>query len=138
MLFLVKLLEHIILKKGTHIVQVIKMQNFLGFLVANADGATDAAMQAGGIGAMISSFLPLIIMIAIFYFMLIRPQQKREKQFRAMLAALKVGDQILTNSGIEGRIVSVKEDDIVIETGADRIKLTFKKWAVKEVTTQQA
>ena len=114
------------------------MQNIFGFLVAHADAATDAAAQMGGIGAAISSFLPLIIMIVIFYFMLIRPQQKREKQFRAMLAALKAGDQVLLNCGIEGKIISVKEDDIVIETGADRVKLTFRKWAVKEVITQQA
>jgi len=137
MLFLVKLLEYMIKVRNTKERNEINMQTFFGFLVAHAEGTPDPT-QMGGVGAMISSFLPLIIMIVIFYFMLIRPQQKREKQFRAMLAALKVGDQILTNSGIEGRIVSVKEDDIVIETGADRVKLTFRKWAVKEVLTQQA
>ena len=116
------------------------MQTFYG-LIAFAEGEAAAsadAAQAGGAAALVSSFLPLILMIAIFYFMLIRPQQKKEKQFRAMLAALKTGDKIITNSGIEGKIISVKDDEVVIETGADRIKLTFKKWAIKEVTTVEA
>ena len=113
------------------------MQNIFGFLVAHAEGTAGAAAP-GGMEALITSVAPLVIMIVIFYFMLIRPQQKREKKFREMLAALKVGDQVLTSMGIEGRIISVKENDIVIETGSDRVKLTFRKWAVKEVITQQA
>lgn len=111
------------------------MQNFYG-LIAFAEG--EVQQQSGGLGAMISSFMPLILMIVLFYFMLIRPQQKKEKAFRAMLAALKAGDKIVTSSGIEGKILSVKDDEVVIETGADRVKLTFKKWAVKEVLTAQA
>lgn len=117
------------------------MQKFYGLITAFAEGeqaAEEAANQGGGAVAMISSFLPLIIMIAIFYFMLIRPQQKKEKQFREMLAALKTGDKIITSSGIEGKIISVKDDEVVVETGADRIKLTFKKWAIKEVITLEA
>ena len=114
---------------------VIKMQNFYGFLVAFAEGEVP---QGGGVAALVSSFMPLILMIVIFYFMLIRPQQKKEKQFRAMLAALKTGDKIITNAGIEGKIITVKDDEVVIETGADRVKLTFKKWAIKEVTTIEA
>lgn len=115
------------------------MQNFYGFLIAFAEGEEAAASgQAGGAAALISSFLPLVLMIAVFYFLLIRPQQKQEKKFRSMLAALKTGDKIITNSGIEGKIISVKDDEVVIETGADRIKLTFKKWAIKEVVTIEA
>ena len=55
-----------------------------------------------------------------------------------MLAALQVGDNVIMSSGIEGKIITVKEDSVTIETGADRVKLTFKKWAIKEVTTQKA
>ena len=115
------------------------MQNFYA-LVAFAEGeaGTGNPEAVGGIGALISSFMPLILMIVIFYFMLIRPQQKREKQFRAMLASLQSGDTVITNSGIEGKIVSVKDEEVVIETGADRIKLTFKKWAIKEVVKMEA
>lgn len=114
------------------------MQNFYA-LVAFAEGQAAGTPGAeGGIGALIGSFMPLILMIVIFYFLLIRPQQKREKQFRAMLASLQTGDTVITNSGIEGRIVTVKDEEVVIETGADRIKLTFKKWAIKEVVKMEA
>ena len=116
------------------------MQNFYA-LIALAEGEAASAAQngeVGGVAAMISSFLPLILMIAIFYFLLWRPQQKKEKQFRAMLASLQTGDKIITNSGIEGKVIAVKDEDVVIETGADRIKLTFKKWAVKEVVKIEA
>ena len=88
-----------------------------------------------GIVQMLISILPMIL---IFYFLLIRPQKKQEKKFREMLAALQVGDNVVMSSGIEGKIVTVKEESVTIETGADRVKLTFKKWAIKEVTTQKA
>ena len=110
--------------------------DFLFGLTAYAEPAAPA--PADTTAAMISSFLPLILMILIFYFLLIRPQKKKEKQFREMLAALAVGDTVILTCGIEGRVFTVKEDDITIETGADRTKLTFKKWAVKEVTTVKA
>ena len=108
------------------------------FLTAFAEPAAQGAQapgMAGGLASMVISILPMIL---IFYFLLIRPQKKQEKKFREMLAALQVGDSIVTSSGIEGRIINVKEDSVTIETGADRVKLTFKKWAIKEVTTQKA
>lgn len=111
---------------------------FLLGLTAYAEPATQQATSGDTTMAMVSSFLPLVLMILIFYFLLIRPQKKRDKQFREMLAALAVGDSVILTCGIEGKILSVKEDDITIETGADRTKLTFKKWAVKEVTTVKA
>lgn len=111
------------------------MQNLFA-TIAFAEGEATQA-QAGGAGALISSFFPLILMIAIFYFLLWRPQQKKEKKFREMLAALQTGDKIITSSGIEGKVISVKDEDVVIETGADRLKLTFKKWAIKDVLTKQ-
>ena len=111
------------------------MQN-LFLLTAYAEG--EAAVPANSTAALVSSFFPLILMIVVFYFLIIRPQKKRDKQFREMLAAIQVGDNVVMSSGIEGRVITVKEDSITIETGADRVKLTYKKWAVKEVTTQKA
>lgn len=111
---------------------------FLFGLTAYAEPATQQASTGDTTMAMVSSFLPLVLMILIFYFLLIRPQKKRDKQFKEMLAALAVGDSVILTCGIEGKVLSVKEDDITIETGADRTKLTFKKWAVKEVTTVKA
>ncbi len=76
--------------------------------VAHAMG-TAGAGQAGGADALMQ-FVPLIAMLAIFYFLLIRPQQKRAKQHKAMLEALKKGDQVLTTGGLVGRVVDIDGD----------------------------
>ncbi len=77
---------------------------------------TDMAQQ-GGVAALISSFLPLILLIVLFYFMLIRPQRKRDKEMKAMLEALKVGDKVTTIGGICGKISKIKDNFVFIETG---------------------
>lgn len=81
----------------------------------------------------LSSFLPLILVFIMFYFMLIRPQKKREKETQMMRKNLEVGDEIVTVGGIIGTIVSVKEDQdyLVIETSADRNKVRITRWAVQ-------
>ncbi|SNX52656.1 preprotein translocase subunit YajC [Thermoanaerobacterium sp. RBIITD] len=75
----------------------------------------------------------IVVMIAIFYFLLILPQQKRDKKERAMIEALKPGDEILTKSGIYGKILNIKDESITIEVGADRVKLKIAKWSVGKV-----
>ncbi|QSZ26730.1 preprotein translocase subunit YajC [Aceticella autotrophica] len=75
----------------------------------------------------------IIIFMAIFYFLLIMPQQRREKKERAMLDALKPGDEILTKSGIYGKILNIKDDVMTIEVGADKVKLKMAKWSVANV-----
>ena len=75
----------------------------------------------------------IVLTFALFYFILIRPQKKREKEEKAMLNALKVGDTVITIGGITGKIVSIKDDLLVIETGADRVKLNFQRWAIRSV-----
>ena len=73
----------------------------------------------------------------LFYFLLIMPQKKREKKDRILRNSLEAGDHIVAIGGIVGKILTVKEDEITIETGADRTKLTLKKWCVqsKEAST---
>ncbi|MGO1368061.1 MAG: preprotein translocase subunit YajC [Senegalia sp. (in: firmicutes)] len=71
-----------------------------------------------------------IALLAIFYFLLIRPQQKKDKKVREMRSNLQVGDHIVTIGGIVGIIRKIKEDDITIEVGADKVKFDIKKWAV--------
>lgn len=78
----------------------------------------------------------LVAMIAIFYFLLIRPENKKKKAVNEMRASLKVGDVITTIGGIVGTICAVKEETIVIETGADRVRVEFTKWAVSSKGTQ--
>ena len=76
------------------------------------------------------SLIMIVAMMAILYFLMIRPENKRKKQAQAMRDSLTVGDEITTIGGIIGTICAVKENTIVIETGADRVRIEFTKWAV--------
>lgn len=78
-----------------------------------------------------SMILLMVAMFAIMYFVMIRPQKKRQKEEEAMRNAVDAGDEITTIGGIVGRVVTVKEESLIIETGADRNKLQIKKWAVQ-------
>ena len=83
--------------------------------------------QALGMGSML---LPLVAMLVVMYFLIVRPENKRKKEAEAMRNSLKKGDQITTIGGITGKIVHVTDDNIVIETGDDRVRLELTKWAV--------
>ena len=84
----------------------------------------------------ISTVLMFAVMIGIFYFLLFRPENKKKKAMAQMRESLSVGDQITTIGGIVGIICAVKEDTIVIETSADRVRVEFAKWAVSTKGTQ--
>ncbi len=86
--------------------------------------------DASGGASLLSMILPFVLLIAIFYFMLIRPENKKKKAMDKMRSELAVGDIITTIGGIVGTICAVKEETIVIETGADRVRVEFTKWAV--------
>lgn len=92
-----------------------------------ADAASDATTAGGG---MMTTVIMLVLMIAIFYFMMIRPENKRKKEAEQMRSAMKVGDKVTTIGGIVGKVVDVKEDKFVIETGADQVRIEFAKWAL--------
>ena len=92
------------------------------------------AGTSGGAG-MGSSIIMLVAMLAIFYFMLIRPENKRKKEAEEMRAAVKTGDKITTIGGISGTVVNVKDSKIVIETGADQVRIELEKWAVSSNET---
>ena len=87
-------------------------------------------------GSMLPSLIMIVVMVAVFYFILIRPENKRKKQAEEMRNSLKVGDDITTIGGITGTICAVKDKTIVIETGADRVRIEFAKWAVSSKGTQ--
>ena len=78
----------------------------------------------------LGTLIPLVAMIAVFYFLLIRPQQKRDKATKELRNNIEVGDKITTIGGITGTVLNIKDDNITIETGADRTKITFLRWAV--------
>ena len=81
-------------------------------------------------GGMLTMFLPLVFVFAIMYFVMIRPENKRKKEAEQMRSSVKNGDMITTIGGIVGKVVDVKEDKFVIETGADRVRIEFCKWAL--------
>ena len=82
------------------------------------------------------SIIMIVAMIAIMYFLLIRPENKRKKEAANMRASLSVGDEITTIGGIVGTICAVKENTLVVETGADRVRIEFTKWAVSSKNVQ--
>ena len=92
-------------------------------------------LTAATTGGMASPLIMMVLMFAIFYFMLIRPENKRKKEAEAMRSALKVGDKITTIGGIVGKVVDVKEDKFVIETGADQVRIELAKWALSSNET---
>ena len=91
-------------------------------------------MQAAGGGSSLPMLLPLLL-IPVLYLVMIRPQQKRQKQWQGMLAAIKAGDRVTTAGGIRGIILSIKDDGIVIKVAPDGIKMEVAKNAIASVTT---
>ena len=85
-----------------------------------------------------SSLIMLVVLIAVFYFILIRPENKRKKKAQEMRDSLKKGDTITTIGGIVGKIVMVKPDTIVIETSDDRVRMELTKWAVSTTGVQSS
>ena len=101
-------------------------------------GAAEAAAQAeeaaapGG-GDIVGLILPMVLMFAVFYFLLIRPQRKKDKKAKDMLSKLTVGDRICTIGGIYGTITAIKDDTIELSVGKDNVKLIFARWAIRNV-----
>ena len=84
-------------------------------------------------GALVSSIVPFALVIALMYFMIIRPQKKKDKKMEELRSSIEIGDTVTTIGGIVGLVVAIKEDTIVLETGTDRSKIRFKRWAISEV-----
>jgi preprotein translocase subunit YajC len=93
-----------------------------------------AAPAGGGSGI---TMLPLLLLIPLMYFVMIRPQQKRQKQWQQMLSSIKTGDKVTTAGGIRGIILSIKDDAIIIRVAPDNLKIEVAKSAIASVTTQE-
>ncbi len=104
-------------------------------IVAYAEPGTSAQASQGGILGML---VPFVLIFAVMYFLMIRPQKKKDKLKQEMLSQLIVGDKILTIGGIHGKIVSVKDDILILETGGasanEKSYIKVSRWAVGEVT----
>lgn len=100
---------------------------------ATAAAGTDATAAAAQDGGLLTLVLPMVLMFAVFYFLLIRPQRKKDKKVKDMLSALKVGDRISTIGGIYGTITALKDDSIELTVGKDNVKLIMARWAIRQV-----
>lgn len=110
----------------------------LGISVALAeDGAVVAAEETASTGAtvaaLITSLLPMVLIFVVFYFFLIRPQRKKDKQVKQMLDNLKVTDRICTIGGIYGTITNIKDDTITLSVGNQNMTMVVARWAIRSV-----
>ncbi|MGH9562240.1 MAG: preprotein translocase subunit YajC [Terracidiphilus sp.] len=95
--------------------------------------AAPAQGMGGGLGLMV----PILLFIPLMYLLMIRPQQKRQKQWQQMLANIKSGDRVTTAGGIRGIIISLKDDSVIIRVAPDNLKLEVAKSAIASVTTDE-
>lgn len=98
--------------------------------------ATDAAAATAtaGVGEMLGMILPLVLMFVVFYFLLIRPQKKKDKKVKEMLAALKNGDRVCTIGGIYGTITNIRDENtITLAVGPQDVPVMFARWAIRNV-----
>ena len=109
--------------------------NFISLMSMMGGTATGAAGAAGGQQSSMSMIIMRAALFGIMYFVMIRPQKKKQKEEQNMRDSIQVGDEITTIGGIMGRVVTVKEDSLIIETGADRNKMKITKWAVSTNNT---
>jgi len=94
-------------------------------------------LMAAAIPPLVGTALPFVLMIAVFYFLLIRPNQKKQQQWQQMLGNLKAGDKVTTTGGIRGTIISVKDDAFQLRIPPDNIKMEVVKSAIASVTTPE-
>ena len=102
---------------------------------AAPEAASSAAQAQAPAGGGLFTLIYLAAMILIFYFLLIRPQKKRQRQMADMIDSLQISDEVVTAGGIIGKIQSIKEDSVVIETGADKTKIRIEKNSISRVLT---
>ena len=104
--------------------------NFISLLAQSTQSGATAQQ-----GNPMSMIIMMVALFAIMYFVMIRPQKKKQKEEQTMRDSVQVGDEITTIGGIVGRVVTVKEDSLIIETGADRNKMKIMRWAVSTNNT---
>ena len=112
------------------------MNAYLNFIrLTTETTGTDTTTNGNPLSGLLA-FAPMILIVLVMYFLMIRPQQKKQKEEQKMRANLRVGDELTTIGGIKGRVVSIKDDTVTIETSNDRTKIVFEKAAVGTVHTK--
>ena len=106
-------------------------------IVMGMPGGLALWLQSSGGGMGLLGLAPLLFIFAIFYFLLILPQQRRQKKWQAMLGELKTGDKIVTSGGIKGTIISLKDDALTVRVPPDNLKLEITRASVVSVATAE-
>ena len=106
------------------------MFNNVTMLATKLMAASGTAGQEMTTADMLLQLLPFVLIIVVFYFILIRPQRKRDKEDEAMRNNLEVGDVVTTRGGIVGKITNIKDDQLTLQTGSDSVKIRVMRWAV--------
>jgi preprotein translocase, YajC subunit len=112
------------------------------FKIASAVAETAAVDPAAvpeeiGMLGMIIQIAPMLLIFVAMYFIMIRPQRKKDKKVKEMLAAVKVTDRITTIGGIHGTVVGIKDDNIVLSVGKDNVQMVMARWAIRTVDEEQ-
>ena len=106
----------------------------LFLLNASSSGASSGA-KTGGTLDMIVMLLPMVLIFGVMWFVMIRPQRKKQKEEEKMRNNIQIGDEILTIGGFYGRVVSIKEDSIIFESASDHTKQKIARWAIQQNLT---
>lgn len=99
----------------------------------DAAAATDATQEMSPVAALLTTFLPMVLIVVVFWLFLIRPQRKKDKKIKEMLAALKVGDRVCTIGGIYATIESIRDDTITLSVGKGDQTMVVARWAIRSV-----
>lgn len=122
------------MKSKIFVVALALMLAMTTFALAETAATTDAAMEeVSPIAALIGTFAPMVIILVVFWLFLIRPQRKKDKKVKEMLAALKPGDRVTTIGGIYGTIMSIKDETITLAIGSQRTEMVVTRWAIRQV-----
>ncbi len=103
-------------------------------LAETTDDAADATQEMSPVAALLTTFLPMVLIVVVFWLFLIRPQRKKDKKIKEMLAALKVGDRVCTIGGIYGTITNIRDESTVtLAVGPQDVPVVFARWAIRNV-----
>jgi preprotein translocase subunit YajC len=112
---------------------LFKIPSALAEAAAPAADAGAATADHSSPASLISMFLPMVLIIGVFYFLMIRPQRKKDKKIKEMLANLKAGDRIVTIGGIYGTIKGLRDDSVILTIGHQNTEMIVARWAIRNV-----
>ena len=112
---------------------LFKIPSALAEAAAPAADAGAATADPSSPASLISMFLPMVLIIGVFYFLMIRPQRKKDKTIKEMLANLKAGDRIVTIGGIYGTIKGLRDDSVILTIGHQNTEMIVARWAIRNV-----